>query len=486
MKMLVITAKQEQHDFFKLWLTKRGASVCHTAASVDQALEILKLEPDLGLIISDDALPNKSGSSLLEQLKKSQIEIPFILCGQNLQDNQGIATVDEALSPNVTKDLERLIGNLVQFHVAESALNQNYSPIRISTLGLMSILPCDLYLKINDKKYTRIKKREAIFDQSDMDHYLNKKLVYLYIKSTEIESVLQRFAMVLTSFEQKLDLTESMDDLEDLILQTSDAELKVELRELQHSYQNFQKEQNNLVASIKLSEKTQKVLNRTLKKLGAAPELVSLIKTSVHSTMHNLESKPEIESLIRSARSSDQEYLTAHPVLLANAVCVIANRMGWQSKILACQFCVCAFLHDIYLTSSKLAKIKDITSSDQNLTATEKSLVANHAAQAADLAVKYSLISPSFEAVIKNHHEFPDGQGFPSKLSDEQLSPATCLFIFAHEMVDYILENPDNVNAIDNFYRINSKHFRQGHFKKIFMIMAGYSPDVGRIKLRQT
>jgi HD-GYP domain-containing protein (c-di-GMP phosphodiesterase class II) len=75
------------------------------------------------------------------------------------------------------------------------------------------------------------------------------------------------------------------------------------------------------------------------------------------------------------------------------------------------------------------------------------------------------------DKVIAQHHEHPMGSGFPAGLSSNYISPLSSLFIIAHDLTDYILDNKKNFN-VDEFLAAFDNKYSSGHFKKIAKVLA--------------
>ncbi len=75
-------------------------------------------------------------------------------------------------------------------------------------------------------------------------------------------------------------------------------------------------------------------------------------------------------------------------------------------------------------------------------------------------------IPPDVDLLIMQHHELPDGTGFPRHLSAKQISPLGALFIVAHELVHYIYEKGPEFQMKD-FLEANIDRYNTGHYKKI-------------------
>ena len=56
--------------------------------------------------------------------------------------------------------------------------------------------------------------------------------------------------------------------------------------------------------------------------------------------------------------------------------------------------------------------------------------------------LKYILeIPPDVSVIIEQHHERPDGNGFPNGINFKRISVFSSIFIVAHDFVKYVMNN---------------------------------------------
>jgi response regulator RpfG family c-di-GMP phosphodiesterase len=67
--------------------------------------------------------------------------------------------------------------------------------------------------------------------------------------------------------------------------------------------------------------------------------------------------------------------------------------------------------------------------------------------------------------IISQHHELPEGNGFPNALHHTRIAPLSALFIVAHDFLFYF-ERTKNANLV-TFAKEQEHRYTQGHFKKI-------------------
>jgi HD-GYP domain-containing protein (c-di-GMP phosphodiesterase class II) len=74
-----------------------------------------------------------------------------------------------------------------------------------------------------------------------------------------------------------------------------------------------------------------------------------------------------------------------------------------------------------------------------------------HPNDASDLTLLMTEILPDVDTVVAQHHELPDGTGFPRKLSGARISPLSSVFIVAHDLVYEIMHSGDEPVTIQKF-----------------------------------
>ena len=90
-----------------------------------------------------------------------------------------------------------------------------------------------------------------------------------------------------------------------------------------------------------------------------------------------------------------------------------------------------------------------------------------HPVHAADYVRKMSEIPADVDQIVFQHHERPDGSGFPRSLSGKFISPLTSVFIVAHDIVEFMNNRPGE--SVDVFLSENELLYHHGTFRKIWL-----------------
>src|SRR6185312_15892576 len=95
--------------------------------------------------------------------------------------------------------------------------------------------------------------------------------------------------------------------------------------------------------------------------------------------------------------------------------CAIATQMDWASDSTFQKLTLAAFLHDITLSNHELAQCDTVQEAIDKKTFTEAEIAGFrvHPAKGAEIARQFQEVPPDVDVIILQHHERPDGSGFP-------------------------------------------------------------------------
>ena len=89
----------------------------------------------------------------------------------------------------------------------------------------------------------------------------------------------------------------------------------------------------------------------------------------------------------------------------------------------------------------------------------------SHPWQEAELVRRFQKMPPDVDTIILQHHERPDGTGFPRGLDFRRIAPLSAVFIVAEEFAELIYESGlENDNVLDILDSLEEK-YQRGNFK---------------------
>lgn len=307
------------------------------------------------------------------------------------------------------------------------------SRCRIRTKILLSVSPLkgDIYIRLSESKFVKLFSQGDVFDRSDLEKYAEKKGVqYLYIKHNECALFAAKYK----------------EDLEKLL-----------------------KTPTTSLAQVILSAETvHETVQSLVRTIGFTPEVQEIVKTQVALTMKAIEGNLTLSDLLAKLKGNQGRYLSAHSHLAAYFACALAAQLKWGSEQTFVKLNLACFIHDITLENHALAAEKSVNEVQLNKTysAEEVKAFQDHARHAAGLVSNFTEVPPDVDTIVAQHHELPDGTGFPQGLNHTRIAPLTAIFIVAHDMAQWAMAHGFEFDG-EQFLARNGEKYVGSQFKKI-------------------
>src|SRR5690606_14658218 len=145
-------------------------------------------------------------------------------------------------------------------------------------------------------------------------------------------------------------------------------------------------------------------------------------------------------------------------------------QLDWISKTTMDKLVYASVLCDITLAvRPELLKIQNLQEFEKlknSLTEEDQKIFLSHPKDAANLIKRYfTTAPPDTDVLAYQHHELPDGSGFPMGLRADKISPLSALFIVASEFSYYFLK--DDEPTLDDFILKCHSRFDFMNFRKV-------------------
>ena len=304
---------------------------------------------------------------------------------------------------------------------------------RIKTKLLVDVSPlyADIYAKLSDTKFIKVFQKSDVFDRDDFTRYAQqKKIEYMYLSLENCKEFVEKYIVYIENWIRGSKVI-TVDEV---------------------SY---------LHASI--HESVQELTD----KMGFTREVQALAKSQVQLTVKAMGKKPILKKLLQKLESQSGQYLADHSFLTGYIACGIASQMEWSSEITYHKLTLAAFMHDVVLSDPLLAECETMDSA-KAVAATPELLkeFQRHPYKVAELVRQMSEIPPDVDAIILQHHERPDGSGFPRGIQSSYIAPLSSVFIVAHDMAKTILEERGRF-SVAAYVQRRAERYQQASFKKI-------------------
>jgi HD-GYP domain-containing protein (c-di-GMP phosphodiesterase class II) len=127
-------------------------------------------------------------------------------------------------------------------------------------------------------------------------------------------------------------------------------------------------------------------------------------------------------------------------------------------------------MHDLLLKDNELAAYSKLSQIDpEKFTQDQINEFKRHPIVNAEFAASLTEVPPDVDTIIRQHHELPDGTGFPRQLNSSQIASLSAIFIVAHDIVTFFIaeQKKNNTLQLEEYIQIREEYFSRHHFKKV-------------------
>ncbi len=417
------------------------------ASNGQEALEFLSYEGPFGLIFIDVALKDEEPLELAENIIDNSGERPIIFVGEGSTLKARIKG-DIYLESEVMDIFEKPF-DIVRFkETIDKSLNwvkneefeqavieverNDFMPIKIRNLYLFDQIPFDCFIELTRTKFIKAFGKDVPYSQSAIQDLAKRNIKLLYLKKDEhlkfLENSIKKIMLNLSRDLPKKKMIES---------QISGA----------------------------------LVLQQFVKEIGVNEQVIELADQII-STVH--ESSQEILNFA--------EFITNFPfvhrdlaerAILSFYLCeAMCKGLGWSSDLSRKKLGLASLVHDTHLEQEEMLRMSSFDHPDMELyKEEEQDKYREHPAKAAKVANFFSGYSDT-EFIIEQHHELPDGSGFPSGLNSSRITTVSCVFIISHYFVNQISVSKMNSSSVVRIINEMKAPFNVGNFKDPMQILA--------------
>lgn len=410
----------------------------------EDAYNYIEQKNDYYLFICDGSISLGNAKECFSRFCDTKVNVPFFVVGSDEYiknfENMGADLFHRSKFLDEMK--EKLEGYFMENPLVKK---EEYCEIDFNTLVVFEGLQCDVFIKLKTGRYLKIFKEEDKIDVQDVEKYANKGVKTLFLHKDTAHWILKQIQMNFSKFVKALDNGEKIQVINPRLSGAIKEEEKKETKS------DSEKSFTELLAEIKNEKEAEK--NKELQKsidnnMKISNDLASEIQVKVSRALKimskNKKVKKRLEKL-KVDRNPDQ-YFKIHVNLLCKITCAIAQVMDWSNDSTLEKLIFVSYMHDITLLEyphiAKIKNIKEFEEIEDELSEEEIDLFYNHPKEIKEMVLESDESPVDSEKIILQHHELPNGKGFPNKLHTNRILPLTCLFIIAHDLVDYIIENP--------------------------------------------
>jgi HD-GYP domain-containing protein (c-di-GMP phosphodiesterase class II) len=431
-QVILIEPNADLRKIFSINLsTFVGADVV-ARENAEDAIAILKILPEMQLIITKSKIDDEETSILIHQyIKQNGLNTSLIILGECQALSSEVLCLKEPVTWEIlVNQAAQHLGITLQ--EAANKIKPDYLPMPLYYFYDIQKTPCDVYIRIkkssNEFQFIKRIHSKDIFDKEVIHKYEEQGLKEFYIPKDYIQYFTTFVTNNLVQKLEREDLT-----LEDRILTTS------------NSYD---------------------IVKDSIQQMGLDQASIELSEASINSMVKSVRNSPEVASLLKFLFSNKVSYAYQHCHLLALMCHYVLSKQSWYKDEHLHILSFASFFSDITLKSQHQIEIGSMKQLyDSKLNDEEMRAVMNHAADAEIILKDHPEANDYIRLVILQSHGKVDGIGFEENPSEE-IHPLAKVFIIADTFVKILL-NPELPSKKADILGILNGRFTQPSYQKI-------------------
>ncbi|MCF8059812.1 MAG: hypothetical protein K9K67_10975 [Bacteriovoracaceae bacterium] len=446
MKALFVCDEIEDWDLLKNIFHAHFSSIellCVSAAK--EALDTLMFEGPFGLIILECSIKESDPTLLAEEIYETIGERPLIFVGtaamikdrvkQEFFDTYDMVTIyNKPYKPLELKNsINEAINWAKQLEYEQSVVeldSSEFLPLKLRNFYLYDQVPFDVYIELTKTKYLKAITAHKKYTQSIIQDFQKRNIKYLYLEKNEHLNFLEN----------------SIKKISQSLYQTDKSD---RVRRLQ-----------TLVAAVLVS-------HQYIKDVGVSDSLKEFVDLIIINFGKVIEDHTSLQEILLNFPIEHGDL--AEQAVLKGIICEFMVRsMGWRSDLTRSKTGLASILHDIFLEREEWSTItyKDHPHLD-DLTELQRKNFIDHPFKAAETSRYFSNYA-DVDFIIEQHHEQPDGTGFPRGINSGKITKVSAIFIIANNLVIQVVINGITPSTIQNIMQSFKDLYLGGPFKEPF------------------
>lgn len=244
-----------------------------------------------------------------------------------------------------------------------------------------------------------------------------------------------------------------------------EGEFKSFLSHLRRKLTNKFFDESTVEEKVAVLDGSYAVAKEAFNKIGVSAESVGLAQELSKKSLEVVQQQPNIFKFFeRFKKNCSEEYM--YNVTLIFTITSMMEFVDWSSNAIKEKSVMAAMLRDIILLPEHFDEIKNW---DGNTDSMSK-IANNHPVLVAEMLQQdsKSWVPAEVIQIIQQHHERPQGTGFPLKTKHTQISQLSAIHIVADVFTDKLIEANFNFKEKDKILGEIQKDYSVGSFRKAF------------------
>lgn len=407
-EILIVDDEEAILDIEEMYLSSLGYDSTLRASSGNEAIEVLKKNQQIKVVFSDYRMEDGNGVDLLAWIIENRPEVSFHLVSTySLEDIRKKTQIDLRKSdssiakPFREEDFCQVLTKVFGDSSSEDVEKPLFHQVTYEILQKYISQEINVFIKIGSDKFVKIFHGSGELEET-IQHYLKKGVTHFYVNRNDFESL----------YEEVLDKALSETQMGPLSA--------------------------NVNAYLHVHEAT----SQLLKNSGMKEIYIKQAEEVVSSMIEKFkEQKSQNELFQKIVKQKD--YFSKHSFLSAYVASIFSSKLSWiNNEEMAKKLVFASLFKDISLVDQRdLASLFVLPVDAEKRLGRDYETVKNHPFESVNILSDMRDFSDDMNRMIINHHELPEGDGFPRKIDSNLLAPMEAIFHFicrfSHEFIEF-------------------------------------------------
>ena len=225
-------------------------------------------------------------------------------------------------------------------------------------------------------------------------------------------------------------------DLDEVFITDVDCTRVMEEIQKQLSSKHFYDPNTHDEERMSIAEQSFEIVKEFIKQMAINKQCVDILNTVNQKTLSILNESPSIFMFIKRFKANcSEQFLNA--ILTGYLTSRVIDQFAWGTTPVKEKAVLASLLCDITLNKSDFDEIKNYELHGGKI----NDRIKNHPHEIAKLlTVKRDIIPTETITIIEQHHEVPDGSGFPFGIQSGRFNQLSCIFIVCQKFIDHLVQ----------------------------------------------
>ena len=306
--------------------------------------------------------------------------------------------------------------------------SKNYFSIGIKSFYLFSSVPYDAFIEVSSNRFIKVVSKHEPYSQHTIKELASRNIRKLFIEKTNYICFLE----------------ESMESAGNLMFQKELSPVKI----------------------LQIQISSVMLIHQYIRNVGISKTVIGMVEKVINSTADNINSFESFNDILQMFPFEEKDVVEKSVLVLYTCEMIIKS-LKWNSEITRKQLGLASIIHDCFVQGEELYNISDIGNPEyEELPFEMRKKFEEHPLKAAELAEQFSGFS-NVEFIIEEHHELPNGQGFPYKKKINKISNISCAFIMAVNFVNQMAIHGMEQESIEHIMNYFDKNYNVGFCRQL-------------------